>query len=117
MPEDYAPKHSLAASQTAHPWRATLRTALQVGIPVIFTLGIVVPQVVDIVLEETGARTTVPAWLTATLFGLSAVVTGLSAVLARVMAIPAVNAWLSRNVEPLAAAPHGEEIINTDNLG
>ena len=64
-----------AATQTVHPWRAVVRTSIQVGIPVLIALGIIVPEAVSIVLEEVGARTTVPDWLRVSLLGTAAVVT------------------------------------------
>ncbi|WP_130012127.1 hypothetical protein [Serinicoccus sediminis] len=84
------------ATQTRHPWRAVVRTSLQVGVPAVLALGLVVPEVVRIVLEEVGARTDVPDWLRVALLGTAAVVTAVSAILARVMAIPQVEALLER---------------------
>ena len=107
------------ATQTRHPWRAVVRTTLQVGVPVVLALGIVVPEVVQIVLEEIGARADVPDWLRVWLLGTAAVVTGVSAVLARIMAIPQVEAFLERvrGLSWMAAEPSSGRHIDHDGDG
>ena len=107
------------ATQTRHPWRAVVRTSLQVGIPVVLALGLVVPEVVQIVLEEVGARTDVPDWLRVALLGTAAVVTGVSAVLARVMAIPQVETFLERvkALSWMAASPSPGKHTDADSDG
>ncbi len=80
--------------QQSHPWRATLRTAFQVGIPALLTLCLVLPLVVDIVLDELGE--TLPAGVRAWLLAAAALITAIASAAARIMAIPAVDAWLDR---------------------
>lgn len=93
------------ATQVRRPWRATFRTVVQTAIPTIIVLGLVVPQIVDIVLEETGG--TMPEGLRTVLLGASAVVVAAAGVLTRVMAIPQVEAFLRRHrfLELVAAEP------------
>lgn len=88
-------------TQTAFPWRATLRTALQVGL----ALGGVLASIWVIVADELGAWLTpdVQAWIA----GAVALVVAGSAALARIMAIPAVNRWLTRL--GLGAEPKGDQ--------
>lgn len=76
-----------APTQTKHPWRATVRTVVA-GIVAAIPL---LPFLVDYL--GIGA---VP-WVAATLVVLGTVT--------RVLAVPAVNAWLTEYVPFLAAAP------------
>ena len=96
---------STTATQVRRPWRATVRTVVQTAIPTVIVLGLVVPQVVDIVLEETGG--TMPDGLRTVLLGASAVVVAAAGILTRVMAIPQVEAFLRRHrfLELVAAEP------------
>ena len=81
-------------TQVRYPLRATLRTVVQVGIPVVLGIGLELPQVVQIILEEAGES--MPPRLRVWLLGASALVTALAAVITRIMAIPAVDYWLRR---------------------
>lgn len=80
---------AVTPTQVRYPWRTVRRTIVQVGIPAVLTLGIVVPQIVQIILEEAGESmpTQVRGWLLAS----SAIVTAVAAALTRIMAIPAVD--------------------------
>jgi hypothetical protein len=80
----------LEATQQRRPWRATLRTILQVGIPALLGL----PLVFEILVEELGGS--LPPRVTGYLVAAGAFVTALAAVLARIMAIPAVELFLRR---------------------
>lgn len=77
-------------TQTRRPWRATIRTALQVGIPTIVLL----PTIIQMVIEELGPQ--LPASLTAWLVAAGLFMTALAALLARLMALPAVELLLRR---------------------
>ena len=85
-------------TQVAYPWRATVRTALAY----IVGTAVVLPLVWTAVQQTLGAYLS-PAvaaaigWTVALLVAVSTAVT-------RVMAIPAVNAWLTRVLD-LGAAP------------
>ncbi|WP_424446463.1 hypothetical protein [Microbacterium sp. CH-015] len=81
-------------TQTAYPWKATLRTIVQVGVPAVITLVGVLPLIIQVVLDELGEQ--MPEGLRLWLLGAAALLTAVAAALARVMAIPAVNAWLTR---------------------
>lgn len=67
-----------------------LRTAVQVGIPAFLALALVLPQIID------AAGLPVESALYIWLVGLAAGVTAVAAALSRIMAIPAVNAWLTK---------------------
>lgn len=84
----------MVPTQQSHPWRATLRTAVQVGIPALLTLCLVLPVVVQIILEELGEA--LPPGVRAWLLAAAALITAIASVIARIMAIPAVDAWLDR---------------------
>lgn len=72
-------------TQTAYPWRATARTVLQAIVGLAALLAMI----------------TVDAGTPAAL----ATAVAVSATMTRVMAIPAVNAWISTFLPFLAAAP------------
>lgn len=80
----------LEPTQTRRPWRATLRTVLQVGIPALLGL----PLVFQILVEELGG--TLPPRATEWLILAGGFVTAIAAVLARIMAIPGVELFLRR---------------------
>lgn len=65
-----------------------LRTVVQVGIPAFLAFALVLPQIISAV------GLPVESGLYLWLVGLAAGVTAVAAGLSRVMAIPAVNAWL-----------------------
>jgi hypothetical protein len=78
-------------TQVKHPWRAVIRTvfALLIG------AAALAPEVVSV-----SHLDTVPA-----LSGAVATLLAVSGGVTRVMALPGVNGWLSRNVPWLAASP------------
>lgn len=67
-----------------------LRTFVQVGIPAFLTFALVLPQIIEALglPVDSGLR----LWLVAVAAGVTAV----AGAIARVMAIPAVNAWLTK---------------------
>ena len=80
-------------TQTAHPWQASLRTAVQVGIPALITLVGVLPVIIQIILDELGE--VMPDGVRVWLLGAAVVLTAVATAIARIMAVPAVNAWLT----------------------
>lgn len=94
---------SVQPTQVRRPWRATLRTFVQALIPTILALALVVPEVVKIILDETGEA--MPEKFRLVLLGISGAVAAVAAILARVMAIPAVEMLLRRYIPGLSAAP------------
>lgn len=74
-------------TQARHPWRATARTALAAALP----LAPLLPELVDVL----GLRAY--AW--------AGGVVATAGVITRVLAVPGVNAWLTRHVPALAASP------------
>lgn len=93
-----------AASQTEHPWRATLRTFVQALIPSLAGFVLVVPAIVSVVVDEFArAEVVLPGWAYTGLVGLSVACALVAAIVARIMAIPGVEASL-RTVG-LGAAP------------
>lgn len=91
----------MTTTQQQFPARATRRTAFQVVIAAILILGIVLPIAVQIIGEELGDWIPGPviAWLVAG----AAFMAALAAAVARIMAIPQVDAWLKH--VGLASAP------------
>lgn len=67
-----------------------LRTLVQVGIPAFLAFALVLPQIIEALGLPVDSK--LRLWLVAVAAGVTAVATAI----ARVMAIPAVNAWLIR---------------------
>lgn len=84
---------SSTPTQVKRPWRATARTVFQA----LVSLAAIAPLVVAGVEEATGYDIDG--------LGFVVVVLAASAAVTRVMAIPGVEAWLTRFVPFLAAAP------------
>lgn len=84
-------QHVLATTtQQRYPWRAVARTTLAVLIAV----GVVVPLAVTIILDAFDIY--LPPAAKAWLVGASAFTVALSGAVTRIIAIPAVDAWLKR---------------------
>lgn len=77
-------------TQQAHPWRAVARTVLAV----LVGLGLVVPLVVQALTDQLGLY--IPDRAKAWLVAASAFTIALSGAVTRIIAIPAVDAWLRR---------------------
>lgn len=92
------------ATQVAFPGKAVLRTLVQIGIPAFVVLVGVIPLIIQIALEELGEH--MPDSVRLWLIGAAAFITAVGLAITRVMAIPAVNAWLSKL--GLAATPRKE---------
>lgn len=88
------PNTTIISSQSAFPARATWRTVVQNVISVILTLGVVLPVAVNIAGEQLAAY--LPENWLAWAVGGAAFVAAFAAALARIMAIPAVDAALRR---------------------
>lgn len=97
-------------TQVRRPWRTTVRSAFQVAIPTIIVLGIVVPEAVQIILDETG--TAMPEQLRGLLLAASAVIVAAAAILTRIMAIPQVEKFLRdrRFLDNFAAEPDRPDV-------
>lgn len=67
-----------------------LRTAVQVGIPAFLSLALVIPQIIEALGLPVDSE--LRLWLVAVAAGITAV----AAAITRIMAIPAVNTWLTR---------------------
>ena len=102
-----------SATQTEYPTKASIRTFVQSLIPSAALFLLVVPQFVDIVLEEFGnAGVTLPGWAYAVLTGLAVACGLIAAIVSRVMAIPGVEKWLREHLGVLSAAPsHPERLV------
>ena len=81
-------------TQVAHPGKATLRTAVATVVGVILTLAVVLPVVTLILGEELGNY--LPDAAEAWLFAASAFVVALAAAITRIMAIPALQPYLTK---------------------
>lgn len=83
-----AGRHAATTSQTRHPWRATVRTAFAV----VVALAAMTPALVEAAgLDETAAPV--------------AGALAITAAITRILALPAVEAFLERFVPWLAAEP------------
>ena len=83
--------HLATTTQAANPWRATIRTALQTGIPAFLGLLLILPPIIQEIVDGFGQH--LPEGFRLWLAGAAAVITALSATIARVMAIPGVIEW------------------------
>lgn len=99
------PPTNEAPSQVRHAGRSATRTFVQTIIPAIITLGVVVPLIVDAVVDQTGEI--LSPKVRGILLAVSAGVAGAAALVARIMAIPAVEAFLRKHSTSqwLAAEP------------
>ncbi|TFD49627.1 hypothetical protein E3T55_11155 [Cryobacterium frigoriphilum] len=88
-------------TQVANPRRAGWRTFIQSALPILFALNLAIPLLQDLLATPPFDALT-PGWaiVALNLFGL--VIAFLAKLLAQLMAIPAVNDWISRNVRFLA---------------
>lgn len=105
------------STQQAHPGRASWRTAAQTIISVILVLGVVAPIVAAILHDELGEYLP-EAWL-AWVVAAGAVLAAVSAALARIMAIPAVDAWLRHlglSSTPKVVEPDDDGVHNITTL-
>lgn len=92
-------------TQTVYPWKAALRTFVQTIIPALLVVNLVLPQIVDIINVELGkAALVLPDWITLAVNSLIIGLSVTSAIITRIMAIPGVNAWLTKI--GLGAAPN-----------
>lgn len=83
-------------TQVEHPWRASLRTALFVVVPLLVLVVGIVPEVIQIILEETvRAGVVLPEWVRPALLGLSAATTAIAAITNRIALLPRVNELLT----------------------
>ena len=78
-------------TQAANPGRAALRTAVQVGIPAFVGLLLILPQIIQAIVDGFGQH--LPASMYLWLTGAATVITAASATLARISAIPGVIEW------------------------
>lgn len=93
-------------TQQQHPARAAARTFVQTWLPQLLTALVVIPAIVQIVVDEVNKHGVVlPDWLGLALAGVLTVCALVSAALARIMAIPAVDAWLRHVGMSSAPAP------------
>jgi hypothetical protein len=86
------PAGPVVPTQVARPWRATLRTVVEVGIPAFLVLLGVVPPVLETVADGMGAA--LPPGVAGWLLGTAAVITLAAGTLARIAAIPGVDRLL-----------------------
>lgn len=93
----------MTTTQQSHPWRAAARTAAQalVAVPAVLTT---LALVADMVAGDDLAAW-LPAGWAAWLAAAAVTCSALAGLLARVMAVPAVDAWLARL--RLSSAPDG----------
>lgn len=91
------------SSQVEHPWRASARTAVQALVAALSVLAIVVPTVIQPWLEANALG--LDSGVVASLLGVCAGFSALAGLVARLMAVPAVNAFVYQYLGWLAPAP------------
>lgn len=94
-------KHLATTTQQQHPGKATARTVVQSFLSTLAVLGVVLPVAIEIIGDDLG-RYLPDGWIV-WLVGAAAFVAALAGAVARIMAIPGVDAWLKRI--GLASAP------------
>ncbi|ALY09357.1 holin [Arthrobacter phage Jawnski] len=99
------------AAQTIHPWKTTLRTFVQVGIPTFIAFAALVPEVLQIVLAQFGEQ--LPDSVRLVLLGIAALITGVASVLTRIMALPKVVEFTRKYMKWLAPDNKAAEIERT----
>ncbi|UVK62279.1 membrane protein [Arthrobacter phage NathanVaag] len=99
------------AAQTIHPWKTTLRTFVQVGIPTFIAFAALVPEVLQLVLDQFGKQ--LPDEVRAVLLGIAALITGVAALLTRIMALPKVVEFTRKHMKWLAPDNKAAEIERT----
>lgn len=90
-----------APTQAAHPWRATLRTAVEVGIPAFLSLALILPLILQEIAAGPLAEYLPAGWL-AWLIGAAAFITATAAAIARIAALPGVVEWTRKYLAFLA---------------
>lgn len=88
------------STQELNPASAVIRTILQVGVPAFLSLGVLLPEILDVI--EKNMPGVLPEGLRLWLLGAAGVLTGASAAIARIMAIPGVNDFLRQYLPWLA---------------
>lgn len=79
------------ATQVVHPWKASLRTAVQTVVPLILALALAAPAIVNELPDQY-----VPEGIYVWLGTAAAAAAAFAGALARISAIPAVNDFLDR---------------------
>lgn len=87
-------------TQAANPNRAAIRTAVQTAIPAFVGLLLILPLIIQAVLDGFGRH--LPPELYGWLGGAAVVITAASATLARIAAIPGVIEWTRKFLPFLA---------------
>ena len=81
-------------TQVAHPGVTTARTIVQTAIPALLVLVVIVPEILQAVVDGMGES--LPDGLRLWLLGAAAFVTAVAGTLARIFAIPGVNESLAK---------------------
>lgn len=79
-------EHVATSTQAAYPWRAVVRTIVEVGIPAFLAFALLVPEIIQAILDQFGEQ--LPDGVRLWLLGVAALVTGVAAVITRIMALP-----------------------------
>ena len=88
------------ATQAEFPGRAAARTALAVGVPAFLGLLVILPLIIQEIVDGFGQH--LPDGFRLWLAGAAAAITALSATITRIMAIPGVIEWTRRYLPFLA---------------
>jgi hypothetical protein len=92
------------ATQTAHPWRAMIRTGVAVGLPAFAGLLVLLPAIIGELTSGPLAEY-LPPGLIGWLLGLAGLITATSMAITRILAIPGVIEWCRRHLSFLAPDP------------
>lgn len=79
-----------SATEIWYKAQRVLRTVVQIGIPAFLAFALVLPQIIEALGLPVDSE--LRLWLVA----VAAIVTAVAGAISRVMAIPAVNAWLTK---------------------
>lgn len=88
-----------APTQIKHPRTATIRTIVQTAVSLVLVAAVAGPEAIDALNGAQG----IPEGARGALVAIATVATALAGVIARVMAIPTVDAWLTDHLPWLSA--------------
>lgn len=93
----------MATTQVAHPWRATLRTAVAAAVGLFPLLNGILATCMDWLTEYTPI---IPEWLYLALNGTLVAAIALTALVTRVLAVPGVVEWTRKHLVFLSPDGH-----------
>jgi ABC-type uncharacterized transport system permease subunit len=101
---DERPEHAAEGTQVANPVRASVRTVVQALVVLVPLVNVAAGIVISYLNEQ--ADLAVPGWAFVILNAVLAATSLIIGMVARLMANPLVNAWVTRTLPWLAPARH-----------